>query len=174
MDKQYLLLVNSKDEFLGQYKEKEICHTGKGFHHRAFVVCVLNRRGEILLQYRKHKRWDQFWDVTAISHVLHLEDHDESYEEAGFRALKVEMGIQPKYLDKIGGFNYFAKYGSQCENEFCTVLKADWNRKVFPNMNVMYRYKWMDLQEFIDDCKNNPDIYAPWTLLTAEVLEKNM
>ncbi len=170
MDKQYLLLVDSKDNFLGEYKEKEICHTGKGFHHRAFVVCVFNRRGEILLQYRKHKRWDKYWDVAAISHCLHLEDHDESYDEAARRALKAEMGLSPRYLDSIGGFNYFARYGEQCENEYCSVLVTDWSRKVFPNMDVMYKYKWMGKEEFIKDCKDNPDIYAPWTILTAELL----
>lgn len=172
MDKQYLLLVDSKDNFLGEYKEKEICHIGKGFHHRAFVVCVFNRRGEILLQYRKHKRWDKFWDVTAISHVLHFEDHDESYDEAARRALQIEMGITPRTIEKVGGFNYFARYQDQCENEYCSLLTTSWDKKVFPNMNIMYRYKWMGVEEFIQDCNENSDVYAPWTILTADLLSQ--
>ena len=81
MEEQQLLLVDEKDEFLGQYAPRSACHTGKGLHHRAFAVCLFNKSGQILLQKRKHKLWDNFWDVTAISHPLHLLDRDESYQE---------------------------------------------------------------------------------------------
>lgn len=170
MQKQYLLIVDDKDNFLGEYKEKETCHTGRGFHHRAFVVCLFNKKNEILLQYRKHKRWDKFWDVTAISHVLHQEHYDETYQEAAQRALMAEMGIENIKLKKTGGFNYFAKYGKQCENEYCAVLVGNYDGEIFPNKNLIYEYRWMDKNELIKDCRKNPKIYAPWTILTAELL----
>lgn len=168
MEIQYLLIVDNNDNFLG-YEEKEVCHTGQGIHHRAFVVCIFNNKNEILLQKRKHKRFDKLWDVTAISHPLHLPDHDETYVEAGLRALKDEMGIRNISLQKIAGFNYFAQYGEQCENEYCSVLAGSYNGNVHINYEMVYEYKWMSVNVFVKDCGENSSIYAPWTLLTANI-----
>lgn len=176
MVNQSLLLVDDNDRFIG-YERRDVCHTGQGKHHRAFVVCLFNHKKEILLQKRKHQLWDGYWDVTAISHPLHLEDHDESYEEAGLRALQVEMGIAKVSLKNIGGFNYFAKYkDTLCENEYCAVLVGDYNGNVNVNASpeVVYEYKWIDIHEFIQDCKKNPEKYAPWTILTAKILESSL
>lgn len=171
MDTQYLILVDENDNILG-YEEKEKCHTGLGLRHRAFVVCIFNSKDQILLQKRKHKRFDNVWDVSAISHPLHLSEYDESYEEASLRSLKTEIGIENVALKKIGGFNYFAKYGNQCENEYCAVLIGFYNGKVLPNMNVVYDCKWVEKQKFINDCKENPAVYAPWSVLASGVLTK--
>ncbi len=169
---QTLLLVNENDEFSGQYEHRWVCHTGKGVHHRAFVVCLFNDKDEILLQKRRHMLWDGYWDVTAISHPLHLADHDESYKEAGFRSLRIEMGIDNMKLKKIGGFNYFAKHGKNCENEYCAVLVGDYAGKVRANPDAVYAYKWMKKEEFISDCEKHPELYAPWTILTSETLRQ--
>lgn len=171
MEKQMLLLVDNNDKFLNKYEEKELCHIGKGIRHRAFVVVIQNQKGEVLLQKRKHKRWDNFWDVSAISHVLHFPNHDETYEKAGNRALKDEMGIIGVDLKKISGFNYFAKYGSQCENEYCAILIGDYNGIVIPNKKLMYEYKWVKKEDFLSDIKNNPKEYTPWAILTTKEKE---
>lgn len=170
MEKQYLLLVDENDNFSGKWEEKEICHTGNGLHHRAFVVVIFNNKGEVLLQKRKHKRWDGYWDVSAISHVLHLQDHDETYEEAALRSLKHEMGIPQIPLQKVGGFNYFAKDGKQCENEYCAVLVGEYNGGVALNKKVGYEYSWMDKEKFITDCIDNKKKYTPWTKRTVAQL----
>ncbi len=166
MDKQYLLLVDDNDTFSGKYEEKEICHTGNGLHHRAFVVVIFNKKGEVLLQKRKHKRWDGYWDVSAISHTLHLADHDETYEEAALRSLKREMNIIGASLQKVGAFNYFAKEGKQCENEYCAILKGEYNGKVTLNKEAGYDYSWVDKEKFIADCINKKNKYTPWAKLT--------
>lgn len=162
-----LLLVDEQDNFLGKYAQKEECHFGQGLHHRAFVVLLQNKKGEVLLQKRKHKLWDEYWDVTAISHVLHLPHHDESYEEAANRSLKREMGITDVVLQKVGAFNYFVKEGKHCENEYCTILTGVWNGKVSANTEVVYEYMWMDRDAFITDVIHNPKKYTPWTILTV-------
>jgi isopentenyl-diphosphate delta-isomerase len=171
---QQLLLVDDHDTFSGQYADRLSCHTGKGLHHRAFVVVVFNDKKEILLQKRKHVLWDKFWDVTAISHVLHLSDHDETYEEAAQRSLHEEMGIPEIPLKNTGGFNYFAEYkDNYCENEYCSILIGKWNGIVKPNTNAVYEYTWMSLENFYADVKENEKKYAPWAILTAKFLMKN-
>ncbi len=162
-----LLLVDENDTFTGKYAEKEKCHYGNGLHHRAYVVLLQNKKGEVLLQKRKHKLWDGYWDLTAISHVLHLPNHDESYEEAANRSLKREVGISGVKLEKVGAFNYFAKHGKNCENEYCAILIGDYDGKVSANKDVVYEYMWMDRDAFIADAVQSPKKYTPWTILTV-------
>lgn len=171
-DNQLLLLVDENDTFLGKYEKRKVCHYGKGVRHRAFVTLVENKNGEVLLQKRKHKLWDNFWDTSAISHNLHINDHDETYEEAGNRALTSEMGIPFVNLKKIGGFSYFAKYGENCENEYCAILTGKYNGQVIVNDKVAYGYVWMKKEEFIRQCLVKNKEYTPWAILTGEFLEK--
>lgn len=173
-----LIIVDENDVPTGAYEDKGECHFGDGIHHRAFVVLLENSKGEVLLQYRKHVRWDEFWDLTAISHVLHLrhalEDaskvHDETYEEAANRSLQEEMGISNVKVKKISGFNYFAKYHAHCENEYCAILLGKYNGEVKANPEVIYEYKWMPKKEFFKDVENNPEKYTPWAIETVKIL----
>ena len=73
MTEQELLLVDKNDNLLGKYAPKSRCHIGTGLHHRAFTIMIRNKKGEVLLQKRKHKLWDGFWDLTN-SHPLHKMD----------------------------------------------------------------------------------------------------
>lgn len=171
-----LILVDEEDVPTGEYADKGECHFGEGLHHRAFVVAIYNSSGEILLQHRRHVRWDRYWDLAAISHVLHLEDasgkdKDETYEEAGSRSLRDEMGITTVVLKKIGGFNYFAKYHAHCENEYCAVLVGVHDGEVIPNRDVIYGYEWVPKDKFFNDIYENPDKYTPWAIDAATILK---
>lgn len=171
---QTLILVDKDDKILG-YEEKEKCHQGKGLHHRAFVVLLSNEKSEVLLQKRKHQRFDGLWDLTAVSHVLHLENHDESYEEAARRALKEEVGIdQSVSFTKTGGFNYFAEDKKQCENEYCTVLLGEYDGKIKTNKNVVYEYQWIKKEDFLKDINNNSKKYTPWAVLASEIIKDSL
>ncbi len=171
-DNQILLVVDDKDNFI-RYENRKTCHLGKGVHHRAFVVLIENSKGEILLQKRKHKLWDNFWDTTAISHPLHLGTKNESYEEAGNRSLMDEMGIRPLSLENIGGFNYFAKHGENCENEYCAILTGLYEGDVVINPDAVYEYKWIPKSEFIESAIKKDPTLTPWAILTGELLAKH-
>ena len=173
-DNQLLLLVDENDVFSGNYATRKTCHTGKGLHHRAFVTLLENANGEVLLQKRKHALWNDFWDTTAISHTLHLKEHDETYEEAAQRSLKEEMGITDVSLKKIGGFNYFAAHGEKCENEYCAILIGSYNGKIQSNPDVVYKYKWMNKKEFITHCLSEDSTYTPWAILTGKFLSNEL
>ena len=171
---QQVIVVDDNDNFLGRYAPRHKAHTGQGIHHRAFVCFLINKKGEILLQKRKHWLWDNLWDVSAISHPLHLEDHDESYEEATLRALKKEMGVDGVAVKKLGGFNYFRKHDIDdgCENEYCAIMYGGYDGKVKSDSEDVYEHKWMDLDEFMRDTKQNPKIYTPWAILMTNTLQK--
>ncbi|MBV8375463.1 MAG: ribosomal RNA small subunit methyltransferase A [Verrucomicrobia bacterium] len=67
--------------------------------HRAVHILLVNRRGELLLQKRSHRkdRFPRRWDSSAAGHV----DAHESYRECAMRELLEELGVTAT-LAKIG------------------------------------------------------------------------
>ena len=167
---QKLLLVDKNDNLVG-FSVIESAHTGKGKRHRAFVTTLFDSKGRILIQKRKHKLFDGLWDLTAVSHNLRTNGHNESYQEASDRALKREMGISKVPVRKIGGFNYFARDGKNCENEYCAILVGKYDGKVKPNINKVYGTKSVLFNDFIKDITQNPKNYTPWARLAAEKIK---
>lgn len=167
MDNQIILVCNDQGRFTGEYIPKEAGHKGKGKRHLAIAVLLQNSKGEVLLQRRKHKVFDDIWDVTGATHPLHLENKDETFEEATERCLQREYGIEAgevRGLRFVGAFNYFSQYGDLCENEHCAMLVGEYDGKLNLNPEVGYNYKWMDKQEFLKDIKANPTNYSPWAV----------
>ena len=177
MAEQQLILVDKNDKFLGKYVPKSQCHFGDGLHHRAFTIMILNKKGDVLLQKRKHKLWDNYWDLTN-SHPLHREDGtNETYEEAAKRCLKREWGVNFS-VKKLFAFNYFARYkvlpkaGSYfakykenfCENEYCVFMVGKYDGKVYPNPEVAYGYQWKPLKSLLKEIETSPEIYTPWAI----------
>lgn len=171
---QIVILVDENDNFLG-YAPRHEAHQGKGLRHRAFVCFLLNKSGEVLLQKRKHWLWDNLWDVSAISHPLHLNGRDETYEEAASRALRHEMGIEGVAVEEVGAFTYFIPHDkdNECENEYCVILFGKYSGPVLPNKEDMYEYKWLNFDKFMSGVKTDPNKYTPWAKLMIETLEKS-
>lgn len=183
MSDQTLLLVDANDNFAG-YASREECHSGEGRRHRAFVTLLVDSQNQVTLQKRKHRLFDNLWDLTAISHPLHIGEvshvsqvskvskgRDESYQEASDRALKREMGIGHVPIKKVGAFNYFAKDGENCENEYCAVLTGRYDGQYQPNLDEVYEVKQMAFEEFLTDIRTNPGQYTPWAVLAVKQLK---
>lgn len=165
-----LLLIDENDNFLG-YAPRSECHKGQGRRHRAFVTILVDSQNRVILQKRKHRLFDNLWDLTAASHPLHLESGDESYQEASDRALKKEMGIGHVPVKKVGAFNYFAKDGQNYENEYCVILVGEYDGDYRANPDEAYEAKKINFKEFIKDVSKNPKKYTPWTRLAVGQLE---
>jgi len=168
---QIIQAVDNEGKFL-RYVSKEEAHKGEGIHHLAITVFIFNSKGELLLQKRKHKVFDNFWDNTASTHQLHLKDRDETDEESTLRALKNEYGIENVELKNLGGFNYFEKIGALCENEFCKLLVGTYEGKIKLNPEVGYSYKWIPKKDFIKELEEKPEEYTPWCKVAAKILEE--
>lgn len=167
---QTILACSDQGKFL-EYIPKEVGHTGNGKRHLAISVLLVNKKGQVLLQKRKHQIFDNIWDLTGATHPLRKDDKDETLEEATWRCLEVEYGIKDKMpLKNLGIFNYFAKYGKFCENEHCAILVGEYNGPLNLNPEVGYKYKWMDKKDFLEDVASNPQNYTPWAREGVEVL----
>lgn len=164
-----VLLVDNNDRLLG-YEELAACHTGRGKRHRAFVTLLFNLKGEVILQRRKHRLFDGLWDLTAISHPLRTNGKDETYQEASDRALKKEMGIGHVPIKKVGAFNYFARDGKNCENEYCAVLVGNYNGRFRANKAEVYETKVVKFEKFTKELGKDPSLYTPWAREAVEVL----
>lgn len=156
-----------------EYIPKEIGHTGVGKRHLAIAVLILNK-GEVLLQRRKHKIFNNIWDITGATHPLHREDgSDESLEEATRRCLEDEWSIREiREVREVGVYNYFAKYDGLCENEHCHLFLGEYDGDFKLNSEVGYEHKWMKKEDFLKDIKKNPEKYTPWAVKAAELLKK--
>lgn len=170
MKEETLILVDENDNFLG-YASRDECHRGRGKRHRAFVTLLVDSQNRVILQKRKHRLFDNLWDLTAISHPLHLVGYDEDYQQASDRALKKEIGIGHGLVKKVGAFNYFAKDGQNCENEYCTILVGEYDGDYRANPNKVYETKKINFKEFIKEVSKNPKKYTPWTRLAVGQLE---
>lgn len=172
--KQIILACDDQGNFL-EYIPKEVGHTGKGRRHLAITVLVYNSKGQVLLQRRKHKVFDNIWDFTASTHPLHKQNgSDESLEEAAQRALKDEYDIDNIFLKEVGNFNYFASIGGLCENEHDYLFMGEYNGDVNLNTEVAYEFKWADKKEFLADIEKNPQKYSPWAIEGVKLLKKHL
>ncbi|MBI4036168.1 NUDIX domain-containing protein [Candidatus Daviesbacteria bacterium] len=173
MNKQIILACDDNGKFL-EYILKEKGHTGKGQRHLAIAALLYNSKGEVLLQKRKHKIFDNIWDLTAATHPLHKSDSsDETIEEATLRCLQEEWEIDKvENLKRVGVFNYFAQYGKLCENEHCYLIVGEYDGGVNLDQNIGYEYKWIKRGDFLADIAKNPQNYTPWAREAAELLTR--
>lgn len=172
MNNQIILACDDNGKFL-EYIPKEVGHKGKGRRHLAITVLVRNNKGQVLLQRRKHKIFDNIWDLTGATHPLHTDEKDETLEDATWRCLEVEYGIKDKMpLKNLGFFNYFAKNGKYCENEHCAMMTGSYDGPLNLNPDVGYEYRWIGKQEFLKDIESNPQNYTPWVNEGTQLLKK--
>lgn len=172
MDKQIILACDDQGKFL-EYIPKEAGHTGEGKRHLAVTVLIYNNKGQVLLQRRKHKVFDNIWDFTASTHPLHNQNSsNESLEEATLRALKYEYDIQNISLKRIGEFNYFAKINGLCENEHDHLFIGEYNGLVNLNPEVAYESKWVNKKKLLEDMGKNPHKYSAWSGESLKVLKQ--
>lgn len=168
---QKIALVDNNDKFLG-FEELNRAHFGDGKHHRGFSTLIFDSRGRVLLQKRKHKIFDGFWDFTVASHPVRNGRGVETYQQASDRALETELGIGHVDVKSVYEINYFAKDGQNAENEFCPVLVGRWAGRHVPNLDVVYETKWVTLENLLDDISKNPKKYTPWAMKSLVVLKK--
>ncbi len=167
MSDQIIIVCDDDGNPTGEYIPKAEGHTGKGKRHLAVCVLLENSKGEVLLQRRKHKIFDNIWDVTGATNNLHREDDsNETFIDAAQRCLKEEYGIEGVEVKVWGSFNYFVKYGELCENEHCAIVVGSYDYDVKFNPEDAYEVKWVDKVEFLKDK------YSKWSRESVKILKQ--
>lgn len=161
--KEIILKVDKNDNVVGAIS-KDTAHDERGILHRAFLVIVFNKKGEILLAKRsKLKRlWPGFWDGSVASH----QRKKETLMKAVKRKLKEEINLRPRKVKSLFKFYYrnvFRKTGS--EKEICHVFQVTTKNKIVPNKKEIAAIQWQDPKKLKTDIKKAPQKYTPWFLI---------
>lgn len=124
LEEELVDIVDERNIVIGQSSRRE-AHA-RGYIHRALSVLVLNSKGEILLQKRSANKsvHPMSWDLSTSEHVL----SGESYEDAGFRSVKEELGVEAVVTKAteitLQKRKYQVKGETVIENEIVLMLRA--------------------------------------------------
>lgn len=162
-----VVLVNPKDDVIGSMDKLE-AHK-KGQLHRAFSVLVFNSKGEMLLQKRAKNKYHSggLWTNACCSHPR----PEENCSTAAKRRLLEEIGIEadPKYLYK---FIYKAALDNDLtEYEYDHVYTCITDQLPILNIQEAEDFKYVRVNELLDDVKTNPDIYTFWFKVITDNLQ---
>lgn len=170
---EHIVIVDENDNIIGE-EDKEKCHDGDGILHRAFLVTVFNRKGELLLARRSDKKrlWPGVWDGTVASHVT----KEENYVQASQRRLEQEVGLTADHIEYLFKFHYKAGYEDKgTEHEICAVTKVD-NvdiERLVPNRDEISNVISINPHELMEELQNRGNRFTPWLKLALENLNKH-
>lgn len=99
---EYLDLVNEKDEVIGK-EDRDIIYKNNWRNFRVINIMIFTSDNKIIVPKRSSNRrlFPNCYDCSVGGHV----SSGESYEEAAYRELKEELGIENVTLREIGYFN---------------------------------------------------------------------
>lgn len=165
-----VVLVNERDEVIGAMEKIRAHETGK--LHRAISVFIFNSKNELLLQQRASHKYHSggLWSNTACSHPRL---NELSYDAAN-RRLNEEMGLKVD-LD----FKFKFKYKSEMpngliEHEVDHVFFGTSDVKPTLNPNEVENFKYINLNDLIEDIKNQPNNYTSWFLKLLDRVSEEM
>ncbi len=155
---EFVILVDENDNEIG-VEEKIKAHE-KGKLHRAFSIFIFNSKGEMLIHKRAENKYHSpgLWTNACCSHPR----PKESLEEATKRRLMEEMGFNCS-LKKAFSFIYKAKFDNGLtEHEFDHVFIGVCDVEPKPNANEVADWKWVKIDELLEDVKEHPEKYTVW------------
>lgn len=99
---EYLDLVNEKDEVIGK-EDRDIIYKKNYRNFRVINIMIFTSDNKIIVPKRSSNRrvFPNCYDCSVGGHV----SSGETYEEAAYRELEEELGIENVELQEIGYFN---------------------------------------------------------------------
>ncbi len=161
---EHVILVNEHDESLGLMEKME-AHE-KGLLHRAFSVFILNSKGQMMIHQRALHKYHSggLWTNACCSHPR----EGETVVEAAHRRLQEEMGFDTD-VEKVLEFIYRAELdGGLTEHEYDHVLVGYYDDEPEPNPEEVASWRWIEIDELVEDVKNNPESYTEWFKIIFE------
>lgn len=164
-----VILVNENDLPIGRMHKLE-AHE-KGCLHRAFSVFIFNTQGECLLQKRAIHKYHSggLWTNTCCSHP----SPGQATLDAAHCRLQMEMGIDAplKYVRK---FMYRSPFeNGLTEHEIDHIYIGYTDDQPTINPEEVSEYKYMPLNEILEDMKRHPQNYTTWfRIISANFLSE--
>jgi len=174
--KNKVVLVNEKDEVLGEM-EKLAVHQNGGKLHRAFSLFVFNSRGEMLLQKRASSKYHcpDLWTNACCSHP----NLEMSIEDFARNRLQEEMGMSCSKISREFSFIYRQEFdNSLTEHELDHVLTTISDELPNPNPEEVGDFRYIKIPDLYQELAENPAKFTIWFRLICadkrfgEVLSK--
>ena len=167
MIEERVILVDEQDNETGSMEKIE-AHE-KALLHRAFSIFVFNDAGQMMLQKRALSKYHSpgLWTNTCCSHPR----PGESLEEATQRRIVEEMGFLCE-MTEVFSFIYEAPFDhGLTEHELDHVFMAIYNDEAEINPEEVAEWKWMYVDELLEDVKVNPENYTVWFKIALKEME---
>ncbi len=161
-----IIVVNEQDEEIGT-GEKLLVHQ-QGLLHRAFSILVFNENNELLIHQRTSHKYHcgGLWTNTCCGHP----NANEEISAAAHRRLGEEMGFDTP-LEFLYKFQYRAEFeNGLVENEIDNVFVGNFNDSFVVNPEEVADYKWVTVDELLEDVSKSPQNYTFWF---KEILKSN-
>lgn len=159
-----VILVDENDKAIGDMEKMEAHYKGK--LHRAFSIFIFNSKNELLLQRRALEKYHSggLWTNSCCSHPR----VNEGLNEAAKRRLVEEMGIKTE-LKEVFSFIYYAKLDNNLtEYEYDHVFFGKYDEAPILNYYEAMEYKWISLEDLVEDIKVNSNEYTYWLKYSIE------
>ncbi|MCU0359866.1 MAG: isopentenyl-diphosphate Delta-isomerase [Bacteroidia bacterium] len=164
MSTEYVILVNEKDEALGNMEKME-AHE-KGLLHRALSVFIFNSKKQLLLQRRALHKYHSagLWSNTCCSHPR----PHEMTATAAKRRLAEEMGMAASLEHKDEFIYKVSLEKGLIEHEYDHVYIGFSETDPIINTEEVMDYKWISLEELNNDLAQHPEHYTFWFKLLID------
>jgi len=169
-----VVLVNEKNRRIGT-ADKATVHTKNTPLHRGFSLFLFNLKNELLLTQRAWSKqtFPGIWTNTVCGHP----GPGETVVKAAKRRLRQELGIinSIKIIKIMKNYHYqFTDQNGIVENEICPILVVYTDLKPRPNPKEVAALRWIPWKKFLQEIKENPRNYSPWSVEEAKILEKRL
>lgn len=171
LEEELVDVIDEHNQVIGQSSRREVHQ--KGHIHRALSVLILNSKGQILLQKRSKNKLVHplSWDISTSEHVL----AGESFEEAGVRSVKEELGVKVVAeiitKAKLQRRKYQLKRGMTLENEIVLMLKANHEGPFLIDKSEVESVNFFNIEEIEEKIKNGEE-FTIWFLEEWESIKK--
>jgi len=146
---EYLDLVNEKDEVIGK-EDRDIIYKNNWKNFRVINIMIFTSDNKILVPKRSSNRrlFPNCYDCSVGGHV----SSGESYEEAAYRELKEELGIENVTLQEIG---YFTP-NELNTSSFSKMYKLVYDNKLNYDKDGIQEIYYMTKEEIINLINQDP------------------
>lgn len=160
-------IVDEEDKIIGRISS-QMQSTVKPSQLRFINIVLINDKGEILVPKRSSNRklFPNCYDFSVGGHV----NSGEEYEEAAYRELREELGIEDVELKEIA---YFSPFKS-ASNTFQKVYVLKYNKSIINyDHQGIERFYYMTKEEIIELLNKKPEMFKTDYFFVMNFLFKN-